>query len=136
MSPEIREEWIKHSSFFAVTWLTAMQASGRVDDVSPPAFDDLKQGIEQCAAGPAQCAAMLKDLHLIKAALITDRTIISGDRELKTLLAGACVHIRELRSITWIDANELDLVAWAQGGAMRSKDRRLQALVKQTRIGS
>jgi hypothetical protein len=128
MSPEILAEWVKYRVPIAITWLTAMRQKDRVHDVTPPEFGELHSKIEACAKGEAQLRHMIEDLHLIKAALVTDRTVISGDREAQQLFAKATPDIKELRNIVWVDANEEGVVAWVQGGAMRTKNLQLATL--------
>lgn len=128
MSPEIRAEWVKYRVPIAITWLTAMQQKGKVHFVTPPDFEELRLKIEGCARGKAQLRHMIEDIHLIKAALVTDRTVISGDREVQHLFARATPDVKELRNIVWVDANEAGLLAWVQGGAMRTKNLQLATL--------
>jgi hypothetical protein len=130
MSPEILTEWVKYRVPIAITWLAAMRQKDRVYDITPPEFEELHPKIEGCARGEAQLRHMLEDLHLIKAALVTDRTVVSGDREVQHLFARATPDVKELRNIVWVDANDESVVAWAQGGALRTKELHLATLAK------
>lgn len=125
MSPEILAEWKKYRVPIAIAWLTAMRQKGKVYDVTPLDFEEMRLKIEGCARGDAQLRHMMEDIHLIKAALVTDRTVVSGDREVQHLFAKAAPDVEELRNIVWVDANQEDVVAWAQSGALRAKARYL-----------
>ena len=144
MTPALRAEWNNHMSSFTISWLAAMKAKGRIYAVDPPPFAKLRQDldtlftalVEQAGQGKNQAhvqqlqnnhTAVLKDLHLIEAALASDSTIISGDHKVRDLFAAATAEIRELRTITWVDADDPGLVTWAEGGAIREKRRSLGA---------
>ena len=65
----------------------------------------------------------------MKAALLTDQTVFSGDREAQRLLAKAGMEIEELRPIIWIDSEDAFMVDWVQDNALyvRAEDRTLEA---------
>ena len=73
--------------------------------------------------------AVLKDAHLLEAALQADRIVISRDEIVRTLFRQCCPAIKEIRSVLWanpeIEAEEA--VPWLEGGARMEPARRLGA---------
>jgi len=104
-----------------------MERKKKVADPQVPQDEPLRERI--AAAGPHQIAAdaMQKDVHLIEAALATDRIVISLDDTVRRLFAGASVNIRELRPVVWANpATEgEELLNWIKAGAKDEKERRL-----------
>jgi hypothetical protein len=84
---------------------------------------------ERLASGvPEQEAtALAKDAHLIAAALLTDRIIISRDEEARRLFGIACKRAGELGEILWANPEFEDeqVAAWLQRGARVEKKRKL-----------
>ncbi len=72
MTPLLREEWKSHQSLFAKAWLAEMTSKAKVEAVADVQNEQLR------AEAPATRSAQ-KDLHLIEAALVTDRIVISLD---------------------------------------------------------
>jgi ABC-type iron transport system FetAB ATPase subunit len=87
---------------------------------------DLRSKIERAAGDEQDCAAMLKDSHLIEAALVTDRTVISLDetaRELFTLMAQS---VGEIKNVVWVNPDKDEQpINWLEEGAKPEKNRRL-----------
>ena len=124
---ELRTEWIKHASRFFSTWLVAMEQRGKLHRIVLDDSIDLHRKIEECDQSLNSRKAMLKDIHLIKAAIQTDRAVVSGDQTAHTLFAIATKEIEEVRSIVWIDAHDEYVIRCAQGGALRLRERTLEA---------
>jgi len=129
MSPPIQEEWNKHKSIFARTWLTSMVARRRVLYVGSASRDDLRPRLADCASNEKSHAAMLKDFHLVEAALATDRTVIALDEVVRRLFCGASSAIGELRTIVWAnpDKEVEDVIQWLRDGAEPQSHRLLKA---------
>ncbi len=73
--------------------------------------------------------AVLKDAHLLEAALQADRIVISRDEEVRVLFRQCCPAVKEIRNVLWanpeIEAEEV--VPWLEGGARMEASRRLGA---------
>ncbi|MEW6219041.1 MAG: hypothetical protein AB1634_05820 [Thermodesulfobacteriota bacterium] len=73
MTVEIAEEWKKHQSGFALRWRAAMESKRKV---VRPSVAELPSGLREQAEAlplpPRRMSALLKDLHLVEAALATD----------------------------------------------------------------
>src|SRR3984957_2975155 len=72
MTPLLRLEWKRHQSLFARAWLAEMTSRAKVEGIADVRNEDLR------AEAPATASAQ-KDLHLIEAALATDKIVISLD---------------------------------------------------------
>ena len=130
MYKELLDEWTSESSPFAQEWLVKMvTAKHRVIEILLPDREDLHEKVRDHAPGHRKAFEMEEDLHLIKAALVTDRTILSCDKEAQTLFAKLTKHAEELKPIVWMDADDTYTKDWIQGNALyaRVQDRTLEA---------
>jgi len=127
MTPELRAEWDRHQSNFALQWRASMQRRGRVIPVDAALDDKLRDRIEAIAETEQQREAIAKDLHLVAAARLPDRTILSLDEAMRHLLRRASRQVRELRPIVWAnpDREEEAVPAWIRTGARSAPQRRL-----------
>jgi hypothetical protein len=129
MTPDIREEWNKHQSNFARTWLRTMVAKKKVEYRADIAADEeLWNTIESITASEKNCEAMLKDFRLIEAALATDKTVISLDDTVRKLFDNAAVQVGELRNVVWVNPDKTEEekpIDWLKDGAQAEKKRLL-----------
>lgn len=130
MTPEISKEWRKHASQFAIEWWSSMVAAKKVDYIRLDEWTDLWAEIEACASRKGiiaigQLPGMQKDFHLIRAALQTDKTIISRDNKARNPYSRACARVQQLRDILWMDVSSDKVAEWIQGGALLATARRL-----------
>ena len=127
MTPDIMEEWHHHRSGFARTWLASMMARKKCAFVELPRDDNLRSKIERAAIGEQDRAAMLKDSHLIEAAMTTDQIVVSLDEAARGLFAQASQSVGELKSVTWVNPDRLDEqpIRWLENGAKSEKNRLL-----------
>ena len=109
---EIIEEWKKHRSGFAGTWLKQMISRKKVrfDVVVRDAA--LADRILDQASSAADRRHMAKDLHLVEAALSADSVIVSYDEKARQAFARAAGSSTELRVVVW--ANPGDDHDWSQ----------------------
>lgn len=127
MTEAIVAEWKEHQSRFARAWRVSMEAKKKVDRPPVAANEPLRERVMQAAAGENDADAMLKDFHLVEAALATDRVIISLDDSVRRLLSGASISVGELRQLLWANPadEDEDLLTWLTAGAKNEKERRL-----------
>jgi len=127
MSPPITDEWNKHKSAFARTWLVSMTARRRVLRVEPEQLEDLRQKLREIAGSEKDAAAMLKDFHLIEAALVTGQTVIALDEIVRALFAASCQTMGQMKSIVWVnpDKSEEQPFGWLEAGAEPERQRQL-----------
>lgn len=130
MALELSEEWDEHQSNFAAAWLANMIATKRFHYIQLPQNRILHEKIEATASQQKDINAMLKDFHLLGAALATDKTIISLDETIRTLFAQTSQQVSEIRDIIWVNperTTEEQPIAWLQSGAPPEAHRQLSA---------
>lgn len=127
MSTPITDEWNKHKSAFARTWLVSMTARKRVLRVEPEQMTELRQRVQEITDSQKERDAMLKDFHLIEAALATDHTVIALDEIVRALFGMACQTMGQMKSVVWVnpDKPEEQPFAWLEAGAEPEKHRQL-----------
>ncbi len=104
-----------------------MFARKKVELAESVTKQDLRDKIYAAAENEKSRAAMLKDVHLLEAAMATDETVIALDEIVRELFAEASKSVGEIRTIVWVNpdkAEEKSLV-WLKGGAKAEKKRRL-----------
>ena len=81
-------------------------------------------GALQIDAGCQQ--AMIKDAHLLEAALGSDLIVVSGDNKVRALFGKAVNCISEIGPIVWVNpAQEVDARKWLEDGAEAKPERTL-----------
>jgi hypothetical protein len=125
---KLREEWEDHMSGFTRVWLRSMTQRGRVvtDDFETSKRMRLK--IESAAATKRKEAdALLKDFHLIEAAMDNDRTVVSLDEVVRKLFKAAAQSVEAIRKVVWVNPGKPaeDAVGWLRGGAKAEAVRML-----------
>lgn len=132
MTDAIHDEWSKHQSNFARTWLLSMQARRLVRRVVVPADDKLRKKIDQAAAHSKNLdtiqknrEAMLKDALLIEAALLTDKIVASRDETVRHCFHEATSTIVVIKQIIWVNPCKDDekVIEWLERGAEREQER-------------
>ena len=130
MSPEMRSEWNKHQSDFALRWRGAMARRNQVCGVKKsPTDKDLRKKIKEAAEEENQIPVMRKDFHLLEAARISDQTIISLERRVRRHFAYVAQRIGEIRDIVWVNperVEEEEPLVWLQNGAPPEECRKLR----------
>ena len=127
LTPLIGDEWKRHRKTFARQWQYSMEARKKVYRVNDIANGTLSDKIKRAAVAEKDCEEMLKDLHLIEAALVTDRIVVSLDEDAREPFTKAAQSVGELRHITWVnpDKSEEKPLRWLDEGANCEKSRQL-----------
>jgi len=95
----------------------SLKASKRlVIDASNP---DLRRKIMSSAHSKKDCVVMIKDVHLLEAASVTDNSIISMDETVHDLFKDASSKVGEIRTILWTnpDRDYEEKIRWLEEGA-------------------
>ncbi len=121
MSKGIFEEWMKHPSNKAISWLTAMRSSGRVRDIFLPNKSVKTRKEIERESIKSKREAMKKDTILIEAALATDKRIISKDKEARELFHKLSNPAKELREIYWAHVMCPECIEWLKDNACSEK---------------
>ena len=119
MTPAVRDEWDKHQSNFARKWRSSMVARKKLKLLNLEEREDLRHQIELENIPRMQKNAMLKDCHLIEAAIMTGRSIIALDIAARNLFGEASENILEIQNILWINptTDQEHVMAWLEGAA-------------------
>lgn len=98
----------------------------------------LREKINHAEATKKDLEAMLKDIHLIEAALKTDWIVISGDEKVRKFFASASSKsVSEIKNVVWVnpcDSKE-GSIEWLKKGAKIEKERMIgNFIVKKPKI--
>jgi hypothetical protein len=121
----IEEEWLKHQSNFASHWLASMYKRGRVCTIEIPTRGRLRFKVLRTTLSEHERSAMLKDIHLLEAALHTDRTVISQDEKVRGYFHNAAQAVKAVTLVVWVNPcqDTETLLIWLQSGAECEKER-------------
>jgi hypothetical protein len=129
MTKEIRAEWDKHQSRFALIWLRQMVARKQFKAISLPELDqEIWKPIEALAKTDKERAAMTKDILLLEAALATDRCIASLDENTaRKYFTNAAKEIVKIQQLVWVNPSKEneDPIKWLEKGAPADTERML-----------
>jgi hypothetical protein len=122
-------EWRKHAAGFSVRWLAAMESKGKVRRLADSELILLNPHVEETPLTPQRRRAVLKDLHLIEAALAVDQAVLSMDESVRAALTDIVPHVPGLKDIVWVNPAKVedDALAWLKAGARRNRARSLGA---------
>ena len=130
MNPKLHEEWDEHQSGYAAEWLASMITTGRSCDVESSENQALCAKIEKTALYENQHEGIRKDFHLLEAALATDQTVVSRDRDIRDHFARATqCGVSEIQDIVWVNperTEEEEPIVWLQNGAPPEDHRKLR----------
>lgn len=87
--------------------------------VSREELADVRYGIENGPWSKGQRQILMKDIHLIEAALSSDRVVISLDEKARSLFREAAAGIKILADVVWVnpDGAEDHCLSWLKAGA-------------------
>lgn len=123
MTPAIRAEWDKHQSGFARKWRRSMVARKKLVRLNVEERPDLRQRVELGNISQGEKDAMLKDCHLIEAAINTDRRIISLDDAARKLFVELSLSVTDIQDVLWVNPalDERQVMAWLEGAPNEAK---------------
>ncbi len=123
----ISEEWNKHQSRFTLSWRSSMFARKKVARPVVAPNNVLRTGIQNSGLTEKECAAALKDAHLIEAAVDSDFRVVSLDETVRAIFRKAAPRLGPLRQVLWANpAKEKDhIIDWLEGGAKDEEIRQL-----------
>lgn len=120
-------EWKTHASSLAREWLASMWARRKVYRLAIVADDELTTEVGDSTRHEKDRDGMLKDLHLIQAALGANSPVASMDEAARRSFRRAAQTVRRLRAVVWVnptlDAD--DCVPWLENGAPDEDRRRI-----------
>jgi hypothetical protein len=119
-TPEVYTEWTRHWSKFARSWYVSMEARKRVLRPTVTAVHQRTcKSIEDWAPSEPARLAILKDMHLLLAAISADQRIASLDETLRSILAASCADLPHLCNLLWLNPERPEERAedWIRRGA-------------------
>jgi hypothetical protein len=113
LTRHLADEWRKHQSRFAAEWIIDMRNKGKVVDLVDVSHALIRDQLAAKGKGNIRKAAQ-KDLHLVEAALATDKTVVSLHE-----IAHEDLMIEATAKITWVnaDAEGGHAIYWLRHGA-------------------
>ena len=104
-----------------------MVARRKVCWIDAPANEELRKKVEQATDDEQKRSAMLKDVHLIEAALQADQIVISMDETVRHYFRKTALTIGIIRQIVWVNPckDEETPLEWLKAGAALEKERSL-----------
>jgi len=120
MTKDIGSEWDRHASKWTRRWRVSMEARRRVYRPHIDSENSLCSKIEQNTSDEHCLQEMLKDVHMLDAAIATDKCIVSLDDRARDLFAAASNGIGELRNVVWVNPIEervMEPIEWLLNGA-------------------
>src|SRR5579864_4197474 len=94
MTVSLATEWDRHQSLYTARWRAEMRTRKKVLDIADVQNEDLRRQVPVSRA-------VQKDLHLIEAALATDKVVVSLDDR-----AHAALCVEATKEVTWVNAVE------------------------------
>jgi hypothetical protein len=126
---QLLDEWGEHASLVSRRWWKSMAARRRIERFEGEQFAILQDRACACLVEEKRRVALEKDFHLVRAALATDRSILSNETEFPKLLAMAAASISPLAAIVYGNPaiEEEACVEWIKAGAMPAAARMIGA---------
>jgi len=127
MSPAIANEWKRHRSGFARQWLVSMHARKKVMAINADDDVRLRGTLEAAATSEKSREAMLKDAHLLEAAIQSDQRIAALDDKVLGLFRMVAQKHKAIQQICWVnpDRDFADVLKWLEAGAPLDESRQL-----------
>jgi hypothetical protein len=127
-SEKIKAEWDKHQSTFAGQWLVSMMAIQKLRTVRDEPVGELREAVQGHSSEEGVVAVMLKDVHLIEAALATDLRVASLDDTVRGHFCRFAGQFAALREVLWVNPaiEEEQAIEWLENGARAERSRKLK----------
>lgn len=130
MTDEIENEWRvirKDMLSYANKWLALMVNRERVAVLENLIDNVLREKVSKTASNPSSRIAMQKDIHLLEAALATNKTVLSRDKKCRKYFQQAASVVAEIKPILWANPEEPNdnAITWLERGAPNEQERQL-----------
>ena len=126
MTDEIKKEWRRHTSNYSRKWRSQMYGRRLVIQIEVDE-DPILRGRIDAAVLLDQRDNVAKDVHLIEAAIATDRLVASQDERARRAFGNASANVSELKQIVWVNPTQDDEkpIDWLKDGAKAEAHRQL-----------
>jgi hypothetical protein len=128
-SEPIKAEWDRHQSRFTVQWLVTMMNLNKLRPVKDELHAELRNAIAEHSTDQNVIAIMLKDAHLVEAALSTDLRLASLDEASRGHFGRLSVTFNPLEKVFWVNPafQDEETITWLENGARADRRRRLKS---------
>ena len=92
MTVALAQEWDRHQSLFAFRWRAEMRSRAKIVDLADIENEEVRRQV-------AVSKAIQKDLHLVEAALATDKIVVSLDDR-----AAIQLCVEATKDVVWVNA--------------------------------
>ena len=123
VTPDIEDEWKRHRSAFASKWRYSMYAKKKVVYLADCRDENLRQKILAVTRDDPRSDALMeildKDVHLVEAAIATDKVIFSLDEVAKAAFRRVAASFALVRPVLWVnpsDASHEAATTWLTTG--------------------
>ena len=118
MTDAIWAEWRRHQSRYSRKWLIRMYGRRQVHRAQVGQDRDLRARLAKFTPD-RQRSVVAGDVHLIEAAIATDRSVASGDEHARSVFRTASKYLPELKPIVWVNPTRCTerVLAWLRHGA-------------------
>ncbi|MFG1899261.1 hypothetical protein [Micromonospora carbonacea] len=100
--PSISDEWKKHASGYAIRWRAMMTSRGLAKNVKDKKSILLRKTIRMALPDVSDTQALLKDVHLLEAAVAYACGILSSDNRSGRLAGVVSEHFDALKRVQWV----------------------------------
>ena len=97
----IKSEWTSHESAFASSWRAEMFRRGKVTVVPDDSIGEVRAAV--ATAPTERHSALLKDAHIVEAALNSDHRVLSCDSKACGHWRTVCEAYAPIGIINWVD---------------------------------
>jgi hypothetical protein len=130
LTETLSDEWNRHQSRFTTKWLRGIFAARKVIEQEMPPNEDFRKHVSRMASNTKSAEIMLKDCHLIEAALATEHRVVSIDDEARHHFRQVASRVKPLQGVCWVNpavADERPL-EWLRRNAPLDRHRLLGAV--------
>ena len=126
-TPEIAGEWKRHASRFSRKWHVQMAGRRKLDELEALPVAGLESRVIAANNPGLLPDKIIKDMHLVYAAIATGSPIASCDAAIRRRLVKSLPRATELQPVIWVDPTDQAAAAldWLKQGAPSDKQRRL-----------
>jgi hypothetical protein len=119
LTQAIADEWNKHQSRFARSWRVSMHARKKIEFIDITEDKNLRDRITKLVNDDFVLKIILKDMHLVEAAIYTDRCIVSLETSSFGHLRLIASEIKEIAQLALVNPDEAvqDPIGWLEAGA-------------------
>ncbi len=129
LSDELFREWFVRHSNFSLLWLNRMAQARLLCWPSISNNEIIRNAIKEYANNEGEYTHMMKDVHLLEAALFTDKIVASMDKRARRQFVRICLRKEEteIKEIMWVnpDVKEEACCDWLDRGAPVEPERQL-----------